>query len=300
MLGSWVRSGKKRQRRQVDEGGSAFVPCPLCAREFSKYRIAQHAAECDGGSATKEKNKGNAMKKSSGENKDLEKRKVDFCGQGEKRDAKVAKKKKRWSEILKSELKSQPVKGMAGLFLFHDFITEEEERALVHAVENASPAFKESRWNGLHLGKEWGAKIKYQGSQKTGYMAPDGECRSVPAFIKPFIERMGNGSFLPTSNFVPNQCNAIKYIPSENHVLGAHFDERRLSGEMIANLSLLCDATMVYHHPASDRRLEVKLPRRSLQVITGEARYQWTHAIPTENIHGDQRISLTFRRQGIP
>ena len=45
-------------------------------------------------------------------------------------------------------------------------------------------------------------------------------------------------------------------------------------------------------------RKRVFLPRRSLQIVTKESRYDWTHAIPLECFHDDERVSLTFRKQG--
>ena len=55
---------------------------------------------------------------------------------------------------------------------------------------------------------------------------------------------------------------------------------------------------MVYEHGVTGERVSVPLKRGSLQVVTGEARYQWKHSIPPENFAGPIRVSLTFRRQG--
>ena len=52
-----------------------------------------------------------------------------------------------------------------------------------------------------------------------------------------------------------------------------------------------------------DMEQEIYLEPRSLIILSGKARYQWTHAIParksdivhSEKIMRDRRVSLTFR-----
>jgi hypothetical protein len=39
----------------------------------------------------------------------------------------------------------------------------------------------------------------------------------------------------------------------------------------------------------------VLLPRRSLQIMTGDWRYNYHHSIPNENLLGERRVSITFR-----
>jgi len=41
--------------------------------------------------------------------------------------------------------------------------------------------------------------------------------------------------------------------------------------------------------------VKVRLPRRCLQVQSGAARYNWTHAIAREDLEEPRRVSLTFR-----
>jgi len=126
----------------------------------------------------------------------------------------------------------------------------------------------------------------------------DASSTPLPAFLKEIAAAFTSGAFLPTAAFLPNHCNAIRYVPAKGHFLGPHFDDRRLSGELLANISLVADATMVYEHGTTGERVEVLLKRGSLQVVTGKARYDWMHEIPPENFAGASRVSLTFRRQG--
>ena len=101
-----------------------------------------------------------------------------------------------------------------------------------------------------------------------------------------------------------NGCNAIAYRRAYGHCLKAHIDDRQLSAEPIATLSLGGSATMTFAHEvrkgvhesrACPQSTRVLLPRRSLQVITGAARYNYTHEIRNEDLHDDLRVSITFR-----
>eukprot|EP00618_Florenciella_parvula_P015218 CAMPEP_0119474438 /NCGR_PEP_ID=MMETSP1344-20130328/5693_1 /TAXON_ID=236787 /ORGANISM="Florenciella parvula, Strain CCMP2471" /LENGTH=75 /DNA_ID=CAMNT_0007507733 /DNA_START=302 /DNA_END=529 /DNA_ORIENTATION=- len=44
--------------------------------------------------------------------------------------------------------------------------------------------------------------------------------------------------------------------------------------------------------------VRVDLPPRALQLVTGEARYEWRHAIRLEDLSADVRLSITFRMSG--
>ena len=109
---------------------------------------------------------------------------------------------------------------------------------------------------------------------------------------------------LPLGAFVANECNANSYRPATGHYLEAHMDDRQLSGELLATLSLggECEMEFVREHSGPSRApVHVRLPRRSLQVMTGEARYEWTHAIPRRCFGAGclRRVSVTFRGQGL-
>ena len=80
--------------------------------------------------------------------------------------------------------------------------------------------------------------------------------------------------------FVPNEANANKYIKADGHMLQPHYDDRQLSGPVLANLSLAGAAVMTYDNTGGKGPpVRVPLPPRALQLVTGEARYDWRHAI---------------------
>ena len=42
----------------------------------------------------------------------------------------------------------------------------------------------------------------------------------------------------PMANFKPNEANALDYRRAQGHYISAHCDDRQLSGDVLANLSL--------------------------------------------------------------
>jgi alkylated DNA repair protein alkB family protein 4 len=47
-------------------------------------------------------------------------------------------------------------------------------------------------------------------------------------------------------------------------------------------------------------RVDVRLPRRSLQIQSGDARYAFAHSIANENLLDPRRVSITFRESRTP
>jgi alkylated DNA repair dioxygenase AlkB len=99
----------------------------------------------------------------------------------------------------------------------------------------------------------------------------------------------------------PNQANAISYTKAKGHYLGAHCDDRQLSGLILCNLSLGCDAVMTYTNDKDKEEVphRVELPRRSLQFQTGHVRFNYAHGIASEDLRGERRVSITFRKEQI-
>ena len=103
------------------------------------------------------------------------------------------------------------------------------------------------------------------------------------------------------SSFKPNECNANLYLRSENHSLTPHYDDRFLSGPILMNLSLHGRSRMIYSKGDSDTVndvVTVYLPRKCLQLVTGDARYKYKHRINAEDVLDEKRISITWRQAG--
>lgn len=98
-----------------------------------------------------------------------------------------------------------------------------------------------------------------------------------------------------------DQGIANEYTPGQG--IGKHTDQPQLFSDIIAVLSLGSDITMIFERDGAS--IPVRMPRRSLILMTGAARYSWTHCIEnrkTDIVNGltikrDRRISFTFRRK---
>jgi alkylated DNA repair dioxygenase AlkB len=100
---------------------------------------------------------------------------------------------------------------------------------------------------------------------------------------------------------VPDQVIVNEYLPGQG--IAAHVDCEPCFGPVIASLSLGAPVPMVFGNRRTREVVEVDLPPRSLLVLSGEGRYEWTHSIlarKTDVIDGRtrdrvRRVSLTFR-----
>ncbi len=195
------------------------------------------------------------------------------------------------------QLRPHSYEPIPGLFVYENFITEEEEalirKGCVHT--NALPAWKQCRFNGKHIGKRWGVHCNLRDRRVDAPEHPLPEVLSQIVFSK--LQQLG----LPqTRNFWPNEANAIDYRKNQGHWLKDHVDDRKLSKEPIANLSLAGDCYMTFRNVSKHRNLAVSeqkvlLKRRCLQVLTGKARYDFTHGIANADLLSPRRISITMR-----
>jgi alkylated DNA repair dioxygenase AlkB len=182
-----------------------------------------------------------------------------------------------------------------GLFLFPNFITEEEETIILKELDDKTqlPPWSIVRHTGLHREKTWGIDHDLWSKE---LRKPKHE---LPSFMHdiliPRLKRLK-----PMKDCVPNEVNAIEYHRKLGHYLKAHADDRRKHKEPIANLSLAGDTFMVFQNMATHRNIAIAqqrvfLQRRTLQVMTGKARFEYSHAILNEDLLSNRRVSITMR-----
>jgi len=118
---------------------------------------------------------------------------------------------------------------------------------------------------------------------------------AMPDAFLPIIRRMRALDAL--RDFRPNEANAIEYVRSRGDSLGAHCDDRQLSGKILVNLCLAGSATMTYTRDQGSGAASYRaaLPRRGLQIQSGEVRYNYQHGIQNRDFDDDRRVSITFR-----
>ena len=329
-------SSKKRPRPnsgtsfRSQNGGSGFGVCPLCQLSFAWHVLENHASECTGVDSSN-KNSGKTSTVTAVEN--IENASPTTRTKSDQRDEIKQKpthtatpnaKTKQISNIVTPKLapifqaktgestKNQALhceqhhglrphsyEPIPGLFVYENFITEEEEALIVKSCINVDrgvlPAWKPARFNGKNIGKRWGVHCNLRDRRVDAPENPLPEVLSKIVFPK--LKQLN----LPaTKDFSPNEANAIDYRRREGHWLKSHVDDRKLSKEAIANLSLLGDCYMTFANVSKHRNLAVSeqrvlLKRRCLQVLTGKARYDFSHGISNCDLLSDRRVSITMR-----
>jgi alkylated DNA repair protein alkB family protein 4 len=226
------------------------------------------------------------------------------------------------SDPVVGNLKVTTVEELPGLFLIYNFISEEEEDKIMRVVESTEYMdWKFSSFNGNCYSKYYGVKTQFGLPDELRLVrkndAAQGE-HDIPPGLFPYMERFKHCVALNPHiftnefrDFKPNECNMNSYRPAEGHYLRPHFDDRFLSGPILMNLSLCGDAKMTYAKPenanlstnaiatgAFGHTVTVPLPRRCLQLVSGTARWSYTHEIRPADILDPRRVSITWRQSG--
>ena len=169
------------------------------------------------------------------------------------------------------------------------FIDADEERELMRALDAG----------------EWSAELKrrvqhfgYRYDYKARMVTPDAYIGELPVWTASLRKRLE----AETSYGGPaEQMIANEYLPGQG--ISAHVDCVPCFSDRIASLSLLSHCEMVFRKAKTGEKLSAILEPRSLLILSGEARYEWTHEIParkSDEVDGvktprTRRVSLTFR-----
>ena len=289
---------------------SAFVECPLCGRSFGRAAVIMHASVCDGrrGAFVGRKDvvenhrgrRSHTGKTTTGYTPTddlrggwLERRGV-MTPEKEKDGGKSNGTKDAFAEMTRASERLSKVP-LRGHFLIENFITEEEEERIVRFLDDDVVPWKDSSFNGAHQGKRYGVEVNLL--KRT----VDPAKNPLPKILRDLVIARFASAHETLRNFTPNECNAINYRKDLGSELTAHCDDRQLSSDLLVNLSLVGDCTMTYIHDKfpNSKKVDVYLPRRSLQIQSGETRYDYMHSISNSNLHANRRVSVTFRESGV-
>ncbi|XP_018311494.1 alkylated DNA repair protein alkB homolog 8 [Mycetomoellerius zeteki] len=197
----------------------------------------------------------------------------------------------------------------SGLTLMENFITEEQEKILLGTLDwDKSKDLVDLKslnlmeyaivWSHLKLRgvKHFGYEFEYE----TNLVNPDKPIEPIPQeykFLQTLFDKHGH-------KYTYDQLTINRYIPGQG--IPPHIDTHSVFEDTILSLSL--GSTWVMYFKKKDQKIDVLLPARSLLIMTGEARYAWTHGInarysdviKTENGPTTQergiRVSFTFRK----
>lgn len=188
------------------------------------------------------------------------------------------------------------------------------------------PTWKTERHSGVHREKRYGADSELWSRTIREPKHP------MPGFVNELVlPKIRRALADLAAGWTPNEGNAIEYRRGHSW-LKPHVDDRRKHKELIANLSLAGDCYMTFAPAtatatasvaaapapvpaaanASVPRAEcgnsvvpcvmsspsgtkVLLRRGTLLVLTGKARYEYTHGIDRQDVLSVRRVSFTLR-----
>jgi alkylated DNA repair protein (DNA oxidative demethylase) len=172
--------------------------------------------------------------------------------------------------------------GLAGLSQTTAIVTPGEEQMLTASVDAAelSP-FRFHGWLGKRLTASYGWRYDFDDAS----LAP---AEPIPDWLLPLRAKAARFARLPPGDLV--QALLIRYDPGAG--IGWHRD--RPVFEHVLGISLGAPATMRFRRrrPGGFDRASAELAPRSIYHLTGEARHEWEHSIPSTEV---TRWSITFR-----
>jgi alkylated DNA repair dioxygenase AlkB len=129
------------------------------------------------------------------------------------------------------------------------------------------------------------------------YGKQDGNRRAIREWARLLVDRLYEEGI---SDRPFDQMLVNEYFPGQGISLHRDYDP---FDRTVASLSLLSDCVMDFRHSASGRRESLLLERRSLLVLSDEARYEWEHGITPRKsdrwngtvVPRARRLSVTFR-----
>ncbi len=176
-----------------------------------------------------------------------------------------------------------PVPDVPGLGYVEDYVTRDEERALLDAIDREP-------WL-----TEWARRRQIYGTSYGSAKAEAQVLGPLPAWVAPLAERVVREGFLADEvvNVVVNE-----YTPGQG--IGLHHDFPGFGPTVVAvSLGSPCFLDLVL----GERRAILDVAPRSLWVLGGEARSHWMHGIAArkadvvgrEKRPRGRRVSITMR-----
>ncbi len=176
-----------------------------------------------------------------------------------------------------------------GLHYVPDYVDEAREQALVEVIDR-QPWLTQLRRRVQHYGYQY----DYKGRKVTSemYLGP------LPEWLLQCCQELTDRGLMPR---VADQVIINEYVPGQG--IAPHVDCVPCFDDTIASLTLGSSGIMEFTRLKTRDKASLFLARRSLVVLSGEARYDWRHSIAgrkTDTHEGrivdrGRRLSLTFR-----
>jgi len=183
--------------------------------------------------------------------------------------------------------------GIPGLTLIEEYVSEGEEAALAALAREQGAETRLARRRVKHFGYAF----------DYGTRDANVPCEDIPTLAMEVLRRMPEN--------VPGREGAMRcdQVTVNEYPRGTgiapHVDTHSAFGETILSLTL-CGCAVIEFRTSDEENRALFLPRRSLLVMTGDARYRWQHYIPhrkSDDVEGvrtprdEVRLSYTFRER---
>ncbi|XP_016839158.1 alkylated DNA repair protein alkB homolog 8 isoform X1 [Nasonia vitripennis] len=181
-----------------------------------------------------------------------------------------------------------------GLRLLTDFVSPEEEAALLRSIDwdeeevVAFPTDSADSELKHRKVKHFGYKFRYD-NNLVDVDDPIGPIPKDYEFLQALFEKHGSG------NHKYDQITVNRYLPGQG--IPPHVDTHSVFQDPILSLSL--GSACVMDFKRGDKRIALDLPARSLLIMSGEARYAWSHGIcPRHNDNVQTSTGFSTRSRG--
>ena len=180
-----------------------------------------------------------------------------------------------------------------GLSHVPGFLDEAEEMSIISQIDRGE-WIEDLRRRVQHYGWRYDYKARR--------VDPAMHLGALPGWADALARRLFDAKLVPN---LPDQVIVNEYRKDQG--IGRHVDSESFA-DGIAMISLLESWEMIFCDKRGKRKVSRMLERRSVTVIEGKARYDWTHEIPKRKSepvdpgkkhprrHRIRRVSLTFRK----
>lgn len=176
-----------------------------------------------------------------------------------------------------------------GLTYISDYLDSASEQELLDTID-AQPWLDDLKRRVQHYGYKYDYRARAIDSSM--FLGP------LPDWAAALAEELHSRGIYPQ---MADQLIVNEYHPGQG--IAAHVDCEPCFDGTIASITLGSGCTMDFTHVGDNSKYSQYLEPRSIVVLTGEARYDWRHAIAPRksDIHNDlkiergRRVSLTFR-----
>jgi len=175
-----------------------------------------------------------------------------------------------------------------GITLFEDFLSVEEEAIMVEQIDQAEWVLSQSG----RRKQDYGPRVNFKHKKvKVDRFV------GVPVYADLVLSRLTSINIDKFGNYRPFELCNLEYERVRQSAIEFHRDDVWIWGERLISLNLLDRSVMTFENREKKFIVFVYMPRRSLLLFGGEARYLWRHGIFSRHIE-NRRIALTMREPG--